>query len=63
MDRDAFMISFMRGTPRVISDFIKKTNQECVHGCNRHNLSKRPDFSARKIKFPGLRHLQFVPKN
>ena len=26
MDRDALMISFMRGTPSVMSDFIKKTN-------------------------------------
>ena len=26
MDRDALMISFMRGTPSVMSDYIKKTN-------------------------------------
>ena len=26
MDRDALMISFMRGTPRVMSDLIKEKN-------------------------------------
>ena len=54
MDRDALMISFIRGTPRVISDFAKKTQL---------NVSKIPDFSPIKINFSGFRQPIILKKH